>query len=170
VDGRWEHWDDVDWLHELLDELRKADSLRPLTTLDMTPPPAFWASVDSALHEAFGDIDEDHHDDFAATALLNLQTPGLEGLTVVFPGLMADSVATLQKLGIHVAAPPSTLADLLSGHAVSLTKHFVDTVIGGREAFEEFERILKVADRPLKLLPPALPLDYAVYTALGDRR
>ena len=48
-----------------------------------------------------------------------------------------------------------------------LTQQFVTDVIGGPAALAELQAVFAAAQKPIRVIPPAAPLDYVVFELLG---
>jgi hypothetical protein len=88
----------------------------------------------------------------------------LKGLTLTGP-FVAPALALA---GYRLAKQAATVADLFFPHAAVLTEEFVTQVMGGEEALRVLEAVLKKAQKPTRWLLRACPIEYVVYTVLGN--
>ena len=143
-----------------------AAGIAHLVTIDFNAPNMFWADADKELRRVF---DDDLLDiDFGNKALeLMVGHKGLAGLAVIAPLVPPALAAALALAGFRLGTAPSTVADLLKFDAVVLTPKFVSDVIGGPAALAELQAVFASAQKPIRVIPPAAPLDYVVFELLG---
>ena len=160
-------WGDNARLASLLDEIAQIGP--ELITLDLTPPADFASKDDTLLLNAFGAPLEGYDtNDFwqPMTDELHKRAGELKGMTLVCPSYVDDDAEMIAD-GYRVCTSAKTLGDLLFADAVVLTTDFVEHVIGGAKALAELKAVLTLAQRTVHVLPPAVPMEYAVFTALA---
>ena len=166
-------WGDHGRLHQVLHDLAQLPS-RLGITLDLAPPFAFGAAEDEPLQDCFGKPVPNDQEEVAAAFLLDLlkalvgRSAELEGLTLVFDSDPGEVLINgMKKHGFRIATSPATVADLLDGDVMAPDAGFIDTVIGGLEAWYELEAVFASAGRKLSVLAPGAPAEYLVFTQLG---
>jgi pyruvate,orthophosphate dikinase len=160
-------WGGTAMLASVLDEIAKIGP--ELVTLDLTPPADFAETDDALLLNAFGAPLEGYDtNDFWVPVLDELRgrAVALKGMTLMCPGYI-DLADDLANTAYRFCTRPKTLGDLLFADAVVLTDDFVTKVIGGAKALAELKVVLTVAQRTVHVMPPAVPMEYAVFTALA---
>jgi pyruvate,orthophosphate dikinase len=162
-------WGDGAVLDQVLAVLAKLD--RKWITFDLTPPAAFRSLDDALLERCFTDsevpeasfLDE-------IMAVLGAKAEQLAGLNLVVPELLppAGVAEWSEKNGYKLVRKPQTVADLLNASgAVVPDQDFVDAVIGGEQAWQQFVAMMAQIGKEIVVLPAALPQEYVVFTRLG---
>ena len=160
-------WGGTAMLASVLDEIAKVGP--ELVTLDLTPPADFAGKDDELLLNAFGGPLEGYDTNHFWSPILDElrgRVVSLKGMTLVSPAY-AELETDLTNTAYRFCTAPKTLGDLLFADAVVLTDDFVAKVIGGAKALAELKAVLAVAQRTVHVLPPAVPMEYAVFTALA---
>jgi hypothetical protein len=138
-----------------------------LYTIDFTHPDLFTNTADTALMFAFSDLPIGKPGFMDEAVKLMTGKVSIAGLTVIGDELDASEIAVLTTAGIKVARAPATVSDMLMFEAVMLTQQFVTDVIGGPAALAELQAVFAAAQKPIRVIPPAAPLDYVVFELLG---
>ncbi len=159
-------WGHLDKLEDLLNTISAAGHAK-LYTIDFTHPDLFTNTADTALMFAFSDLPIGKPGFMDEAVKLMTGKVSIAGLTVIGDELDAGEIAVLATAGIKVARAPATVSDMLMFEAVMLTQQFVTDVIGGPAALAELQAVFAAAQKPIRVIPPAAPLDYVVFELLG---
>jgi pyruvate,phosphate dikinase len=161
-------WGNKEALEQVLHELEQLPD-RSHVTLDLSPPIMFQAESDLVLQECFCQEDVAGMVGLTLDALQALagRASRLEGLALVLAEVEPKTVAELTGLGFRLGVTPHTIADLLAGDMVACDADFIETVVGGSAAWQELQAVFAQAGRPVKLMLPAAPAEYLVFTQLG---
>jgi pyruvate,orthophosphate dikinase len=155
-------WGEPQTAEQVLDGLAALDDLERVS-LDLTPPATYLEPVDRWLDHCTG-TDDGSFADLLRLLLLD-RKDGLAGLTLIGLG---EAPNTWKAAGFRLAGTPATVADLFTMDVVDITPTFIDAVIGGEPALVELAGLLAAGGYKPIPLQPAIPADYAVFTALGE--
>lgn len=163
-------WGDEGALEAILDSLIEKES-RAGVMLDCAPPAHYMDDSDKTLLNAFGMDMPATELAFQIVLVSRLyeysKSAKLAGLTLLNLACSPSQRSDLSKRGLHVAAKPKTVADLMSPIAVQPDKQFIDEIIGGADAWEKLQKVMQAAGYAKNGAARAVPPDYAVYRALG---
>jgi phosphohistidine swiveling domain-containing protein len=158
-------WGHLGKLEDLLNILAGSGHLHRVA-LDLTHPHLFEHAEDLALLRAFSDLPESKAGFLAQSIKLIASKADVAGLTVISDELDKSEIEALAGAGIKVGRTPATLAGLLNADAALLTQQFVTEVIGGPTALAELQAVFAAAQKPIRVIPPAAPVDYVVFDLL----
>ena len=156
-------WGDTDTATQVIEGLYCLDDLDRVS-LDLTPPSRYLTPDDDWLARCTGTTDEEAFADWLRVLLLGTEG-ALEGLTLIGVG---EAPNTWKASGFRLAGTPTTVADLFTMDVVDITPAFIAEVIGGEQALVELAGVLAAGGYKPIPLQPAIPPDYAVFTALGE--
>jgi pyruvate,orthophosphate dikinase len=159
-------WGDNDVLEMLLDSLAERQD-RHLITLDLRGPHELVPKSDLLLENCFGE----EHGSIGKTiwgGYLDAQLSArkdLAGLTLI--GSAMKSVDMLKCGYMTLGGEAKTVADLLSGHASTMSQDFVEKVLGGEQAKQTLLAMMEKQGIKLSTVQEAVPPDYAAFTVLA---